>query len=687
MRQQPRVRTREHACDIRGASGFQPNWALLILANGARTADASMATASSTDTLRYPFHKPRGALALLCASASKNKDTGEWEGEPGQLQALADIREQCIERGFTVIKELGTSGEKPTADDIRKFVRELSEHDFSKNDALMMVIGSHGHEGGIWAWPNLGEDEKSGPVALRDEIFSLFQPPLLGTGTKASQTLVGKPKVFLIDACRSPKGDGKSVEHPLRPARGVFDGLGEGQYYTPPIAPDGAPVTRYSDFCFGFATVPFNEAGLTQGPLTSHNRSLFLSAFAEQLRDHPHSAFEHQFGAANREMQRRNGAAGKVKVHCFPQCAELVSNTLLKALYFDAPLIENPAESGDRHIMDVLNAAQRTSQDDPEGAVAALRRKIMRDVENLKELQQKAKRQKVLTRGVEDESSAFDTSALMANVMKIAQLVGGPNALTGPAGEEVQAACARLGEQVDGTVWTALLVPVRRELDALAQLQFEMPPRLTLLAPAEGQQQLSRGAVRREIAFDDDDDEAPAAQPAQSSAARKWTSVPVGEKLHLQMDCQQNGYCYLFHLNQEDELSVVFPNKYDDLNEVSAANHSLQVPGRFADGGKQYLAFKGSHLEKETFYLLTISKRLEDFKPVGALSKRLEKLPPQQAQAVLATLRRAAGGAAPCGTTFRSLDSDLFAELDSEEDASVSMALCKMTLISVGSAE
>ena len=197
----------------------------------------------------------------------------------------------------------------------------------------------------------------------------------------------------------------------------------------------------------------------------------------------------------------------------------------------------------------------------------------------------------------------------------------------------------------------------------------------------------AKAAEKRNLAEAYDDDEAPAAQPAQSSAARKWTSVPVGEKLHLQMDCQQNGYCYLFHLNQEDELSVVFPNKYDDLNEVSAANHSLHVPGRFADGGKQYLAFKGSHLEKETFYLLTISKRLEDFKPVGALSKRLEKLPPQQAQAVLATLRRAAGGAAPCGTTFRSLDSDLFAELDSEEDASVSMALCKMTLISVGSAE
>ena len=650
--------------------------------------------APTTDTLRYPFHKPRGALVLLCASATKNTK-GEWEGEPGQLQALADIRKQCIERGFTVIKELGTSGDKPTAEHIRQFVKELSEHDFSENDALMMVIGSHGHEGHIWAWPNPGEDKKSGPVALRDEIFSLFQPPLHGTGTKASQTLVGKPKLFLIDACRSPKGAEGTitcVEDPLRPAvgpeaRGVFDGLKARDDYNPPIASDGTPVTRYSDFCFGYATVPFNEAGVTLG------RSLFLSAFAEQLRDHPHDAFVHQFGAANCAMQRLNGGAGQVKLACFPQCAQLVSYTLLKALYFDAPLVEKPAESGMRHIMDVLDASERTCQDDPEGAaegtaeVAAARRTLMRAFADLEDKQQKAKRAR--TRGVEDESSAFDTSALMASVMRIAQLVGGPNALTGPAGEAVQAACARLGEQVDGTV-KGMLVPLRRELDALAQLQFEMPPRLILLAPAEGQQQLSRGAVLRDIAFDDDDDdgEAPAAQPVQSSAARRWTSVPVGEKLHLQMHCQQKGYCYLFHLNQGDELSVVFPNKKDAENLVSEANHNLHVPGHFADGGnKQYLRFTGSHLQRETFYLLTISKRLEDFETVGALPTGLQKLPPRQAQAVLATLRRAAGGAAPRGATFRDLDADFFAELDGDEDGSLSMALCTMTLISVGNAE
>ena len=197
--------------------------------------------------------------------------------------------------------------------------------------------------------------------------------------------------------------------------------------------------------------------------------------------------------------------------------------------------------------------------------------------------------------------------------------------------------------------------------------------------------------MRREIAFDDDDDDddARGAQPAQpSSAARRWTSVPVGEKLHLQMHCQQKGYCYLFHLNEEDELSVVFPNKKDTENLVPEANHNLYVPGRFADGPKaQYLRFTGSHLQRETFYLLTINKRLEDFETVGALPMDLKKLEPRQAQAVLATLRRAAGGAATRGATFRALDADFFNELDDDEDGSLSMALSTMTLISVGSAE
>ena len=98
------------------------------------------------------------------------------------------------------------------------------------------------------------------------------------------------------------------------------------------------------------------------------------------------------------------------------------------------------------------------------------------------------------------------------------------------------------------------------------------------------------------------------------------------------------------------------------------ANHNLYVPSRFADGGPQYLKItNASHLQRETFYLLTISKRLEGFETVGALPTDLKPLNPRQAQAVLATLRRAAGGAAPRGATFRDLDADFFNELDDDK--------------------
>ena len=114
------------------------------------------------------------------------------------------------------------SGDRPTADDVRSFVRGIAERDFSEHDALLMVIGSHGREGHIWAWPNPGEDRKSGPVALRDEIFALFQSPLYGEASTACRTLGGKPKLFLVDACRSANRDGSvtHVEDPQRPAAG-----------------------------------------------------------------------------------------------------------------------------------------------------------------------------------------------------------------------------------------------------------------------------------------------------------------------------------------------------------------------------------------------------------------------------------------------------------------------------------
>ena len=177
----------------------------------------------------------------------------------------------------------------------------------------------------------------------------------------------------------------------------------------------------------------------------------------------------------------------------------------------------------------------------------------------------------------------------------------------------------------------------------------------------------------------------PPSHPAPS-AAQSWTCVPVGAQLHLRMQCEQRGYCYLFHLNEVDELCVVFPNIIETRdnrasNVVPAPGHVVHVPGGFEAGGKRYLAFKNAaHLERETFYLLTISERLEDFEAVGALPTKLTKLPSKQARAVVDVLRRAAGAAA--GSTLRDLDGGLFDEMASE-GSGPTMALSTMTLISV----
>ena len=67
---------------------------------------------SGASGVRYTFRKPRGALVLLSAAATKTRN-GTWMEEPGQLQSLKELRAQCIERGFTVIGELSPQASGP----------------------------------------------------------------------------------------------------------------------------------------------------------------------------------------------------------------------------------------------------------------------------------------------------------------------------------------------------------------------------------------------------------------------------------------------------------------------------------------------------------------------------------------------------------------------------------------------
>ena len=302
----------------------------------ARYRDATPHTAQPTARYRVK----RGALVIISAACHQLQEADAWVADPGEAQAIHEFREHAEERGFNLLMELS---EQPTAAAIRSFVDKLANTDFTSYDALLFVIASHGREGQLFGWPDVREDGQlesapSGPIDLREEVFDQFCVKAQHGqehSTTASRTLVGKPKVFLVDACRKApaimreplpdEGQGGVVVGPCpemvrsRPPLVPPDQLSSPDAeYVPLVGPDGSTTTRWSDFLFAYATMPFNLAGLNDG-------SLFLTTLTRQLRDHPASSFQDLLSATNGEMARLYAHEGIVGQSCFPQCAEVVT--------------------------------------------------------------------------------------------------------------------------------------------------------------------------------------------------------------------------------------------------------------------------------------------------------------------------------------------------------------------------
>jgi hypothetical protein len=215
-----------------------------------------------------------------------------------------------------------------------------------------------------------------------------------------------------------------------------------------------------------------------------------------------------------------------------------------------------------------------------------------------------------------------------------------------------------------------LLMPVLRGgLDACVARQPQGTAcRLTLLEPSRSHQLEMRALARtRALDVDMDDDEAGAIGEASGEASgskcerARWTTVASGAKLLLELTSLHAGFCYLFHLNDRDELSLVFPSEHDRDNGVCHPNGVQLVPSRFGEGGEQqYLSVHTAAdcaSKRDTYYLLSTSTRLEDLDGldgqgrVGPLPMRLEKIPAAQARAVLGAIsRHLSSGARPsCG--------------------------------------
>jgi len=542
-------------------------------------------------------------------------------------------------------------------------------------------------------------------------------PNAASSGTSSSQsskaaiTLVAKPKLFIIDACRPPELDHPSqygaVSDPLRtpPRPGppgqpvpLFDQLQVGDWHTPLAGTDGDRTTRFSDFCFSYSTVPYNSAGVH--PRSGSN---FLQPIAARLRSDPHLSFRELLDVANGDMQARHVREGPMARATYPQCAQVYS-TLNRSLRFVLPPAEVSGAAALDAIKDVLEASSAgIAMADTDAAI-----EFEQDRRELFLLMQRfaAKAQAASTRGtrgLDDDASrpeVVDLSRLEAALLKVASKVCASESDTDML-SSVHEICSRLGKtelsQLGGL--SRVLTPkLRGGLDELARLPQAAKPLIMLIEPSRDHQMRMREVTRtRDMSMAAMDavevggggsgggSDVTGASDASVGLEGGWTSVRSGEKVLLELSSLHPGFCYLFHLNERDQLSIVFPSKLDPNNEVVQPNGLLHVPSRFREGvEKQYLAFttKEHGTERETFYLLSTSTRLEILIGISELPNDWSKLPSATSRLILAALERRMPASL---SRTRDLDgSAMMQEADGAEGSDAVMALTSLLLISEG---
>ena len=314
----------------------------------------------------YPFR--RGA-AIVVNSCCEDKSWAPNEALVAEFDKLVAL---LPTRGFKVMRESlrGDEASSPKASGVKAVFDKLADTDFSKFDALIVILMAHGGENKMKAWPEVDHPDKHSDLDLRSDVFSKFQlqAPDSPTSSMASKTLKGKPKVFLMEMCRNgkhsstntpltithalgwaerPKGwMGKAVadagEQPetkvaklvKRHGPHVKVALQAAALHVVPSwyrADGGGDVfTRYHDFLFGWATVPFNPSGIH----AASSSCLFLSTFRDLLQTQPSRPMHELMVETNSKVA--NWAEG------YAQCAE-VGSTLRRSLILVRP--HNPTLS------------------------------------------------------------------------------------------------------------------------------------------------------------------------------------------------------------------------------------------------------------------------------------------------------------------------------------------------------
>ena len=134
----------------------------------------------------------QGFALIIHNRSFPNREIQEREGSEKDVEA---IKEFCKLAGFH-INDTDRETENLTATQIDALCSEVSKRSFSRYDGFACFILSHGCENGIYG--------------VKDNIISLQE---IVSKFRNCDTLVGKPKLFFIQACRGTNKDsGKTVQ-------------------------------------------------------------------------------------------------------------------------------------------------------------------------------------------------------------------------------------------------------------------------------------------------------------------------------------------------------------------------------------------------------------------------------------------------------------------------------------------
>ncbi|XP_055590348.1 caspase-like [Uranotaenia lowii] len=166
----------------------------------------------------YPMnHKNRGKAIIFTHAVFEDEKLPTREGEKEDCQLLNESLERL---GFEVVIY-----RDQRLKDILKITKKVSKMDHSNSDCLVVAILTHGEEGEI--------------VHAYDCQYEISSIWTQFTGDRCP-TLISKPKIFFIQACRGQEVDsGVKIEK---------DGIAR------------FSIPTHADFLFAYATIPKHTA-------------------------------------------------------------------------------------------------------------------------------------------------------------------------------------------------------------------------------------------------------------------------------------------------------------------------------------------------------------------------------------------------------------------------------------------